>query len=49
VTYFSSDDEPAVGFAVAAGRKHGLHRLVLAAGRLGPCRQNASGARGLRL
>jgi mannose-6-phosphate isomerase-like protein (cupin superfamily) len=36
VTYFSSYDEPADGFVVAAGREHGLHRLVLAAGRLGP-------------
>jgi mannose-6-phosphate isomerase-like protein (cupin superfamily) len=36
VTYFSSYDEPAEGFTVAAGREHGLRRLVLAAGRLGP-------------
>ena len=36
MTYFSSYDEPAEGFVVASGREHGLHRLVLAAGRLGP-------------
>ncbi|HZA03220.1 MAG TPA: cupin domain-containing protein [Propionibacteriaceae bacterium] len=36
MTYFSSYAEPAEGFAVAAGREHGLRRLVLAAGRLGP-------------
>ena len=38
MTYFSSYAEPAEGFAVAAGREHGLRRLVLAAGRLGPGR-----------
>jgi mannose-6-phosphate isomerase-like protein (cupin superfamily) len=36
MTYFSSYTEPAQGFTVAAGREHGLRRLVLAAGRLGP-------------
>jgi len=36
VTFFSSYDEPADGFAVVAGRGHGLTRLVLAAGRVGP-------------
>ena len=36
MTYFSSYDEPADGFVVAAGREHGLQRLVLAAGRVGP-------------
>lgn len=36
MTHFSSYEEPAEGFVVAAGREHGLNRLVLAAGRLGP-------------
>lgn len=36
MTYFSRYQEPDEGFAVAAGRVHGLTRLVLAAGRLGP-------------
>ena len=36
MTYFSSYVEPAEGFTVTAGREHGLRRLVLAAGRLGP-------------
>ncbi|HSU34783.1 MAG TPA: cupin domain-containing protein [Propionibacteriaceae bacterium] len=36
MTFFSAYDEPAQGFAVVAGREHGLSRLVLAAGRVGP-------------
>ena len=35
MTYFSAYEEPPEGFAVVAGREHGLSRLVLAAGRLG--------------
>ena len=35
MTYFSRYEAPGEGFSVAAGREHGLQRLVLAAGRLG--------------
>jgi mannose-6-phosphate isomerase-like protein (cupin superfamily) len=35
VTYFARYEEPGSGFATVAGRDDGLHRIVLAAGRLG--------------
>jgi mannose-6-phosphate isomerase-like protein (cupin superfamily) len=35
VTYFARYNEPESGFTTVAGRSNGLHRIVLAAGRLG--------------
>jgi quercetin dioxygenase-like cupin family protein len=35
MTYFERYDEPESGFTTVAGRRNGLHRLLIAAGRLG--------------
>jgi quercetin dioxygenase-like cupin family protein len=35
MTYFERYDEPESGFTTVAGRRNGLHRIVIAAGRLG--------------